>query len=181
MTTTPNYYQILGVSRNCTKPQIKRAYYNLAKKYHPDAAHTGNQEQFRLISLAYQTLSNDEERTLYDMKLDSDTLNYVHMRSTAYPFEAQTYTNYEGMDFFQTRREMRRVLYQEEVREEWAKKRARMMHGLRAILVVFLFVCVLRYMIFKVCNIAKCCICVCALILCSFREFMRNMWQICKK
>jgi hypothetical protein len=83
------------------------------------------------------------------MKLDSDTLNYVHMRSTAYPFEAQTYTNYEGMDFFQTRREMRRVLYQEEVREEWAKKRARMMHGLRAILVVFLFVCVLRYMIFK--------------------------------
>jgi hypothetical protein len=78
------------------------------------------------------------------------------MRSTAYPFEAQTYTNYEGMDFFQTRREMRRVLYQEEVREEWAKKRARMMHGLRVILVVFLFVCVLRYMMFKVCNIAKC-------------------------
>jgi molecular chaperone DnaJ len=63
-----DYYEILGVSRNATKVEIKKAYRKLAMKYHPDR-NPGDkeaEEMFKKINEAYQVLSDDEKRAIYD-------------------------------------------------------------------------------------------------------------------
>ena len=63
-----DYYEILGVSRTATKAEIKKAYRRLAMKYHPDR-NPGDkeaEEKFKLINEAYQVLSDDEKRAIYD-------------------------------------------------------------------------------------------------------------------
>ena len=63
-----DYYEILGVPRNATKEEIKRAYRRLALKYHPDRNKSPEaEEKFKKISEAYAVLSDDEKRRLYDM------------------------------------------------------------------------------------------------------------------
>ena len=62
-----DYYEILGVPRNATKEEIKRAYRKLALKYHPDRNKSPDAaEKFREISEAYAVLSDDEKRAQYD-------------------------------------------------------------------------------------------------------------------
>ena len=63
-----DYYEILGVSRNATKEEIKRAYRRLALKYHPDRNKSPEaEEKFKEISEAYAVLSDDEKRRQYDL------------------------------------------------------------------------------------------------------------------
>jgi len=59
-----DYYKILGVSRNASPGEIKKAYYKLAHKYHPDKG--GDEKKFKEINQAYQILSDKEKRTQYD-------------------------------------------------------------------------------------------------------------------
>lgn len=59
-----DYYKSLGIARNATKDEIKKAYRELAHKYHPDKGGSG--EQFKEINEAYTVLSNDEKRAQYD-------------------------------------------------------------------------------------------------------------------
>ena len=61
---TKDYYKSLGVARNASKEEIKKAYRELAHKYHPDKG--GDAERFKEINEAYQVLSNDEKRAQYD-------------------------------------------------------------------------------------------------------------------
>jgi molecular chaperone DnaJ len=61
-------YEVLGVSRNATEDEIKRAFRELAKKYHPDK-NKGNkeaEEKFKEIVQAYEILNDPEKRKLYD-------------------------------------------------------------------------------------------------------------------
>ncbi|VVB09733.1 unnamed protein product [Arabis nemorensis] len=62
-----NYYSVLGVSKNATKAEIKSAYRKLARNYHPDVnKEPGAEEKFKEISNAYEVLSDDEKKSLYD-------------------------------------------------------------------------------------------------------------------
>ncbi|MFN5969494.1 MAG: molecular chaperone DnaJ [Microcystis sp.] len=62
-----DYYEILGVSRDAGKEDIKRAYRRLARKYHPDVnKEPGAEERFKEINRAYEILSEPETRNRYD-------------------------------------------------------------------------------------------------------------------
>jgi len=68
-----DYYSILGVSPNSSVTDIKHAYRSLSFKYHPDRNKSNEAgEQMRCINEAYETLSDKNKRTHYDMKQNSD-------------------------------------------------------------------------------------------------------------
>jgi len=60
-----NYYETLGVSKDSTQNEIKKAYRKLSIKYHPDKE-GGDEEKFKTISEAYNTIGDKEKRTQYD-------------------------------------------------------------------------------------------------------------------
>ncbi len=60
-----DYYKILGVTKEASEEEIKKAYRRLAHKYHPDKP-GGDGERFKKINEAYQVLSNKEKRSQYD-------------------------------------------------------------------------------------------------------------------
>lgn len=63
-----DYYAILGLNKNATQDEIKSAYRNLAKKYHPDTNNGDpeSEKKFKEISEAYEVLSNPASRSNYD-------------------------------------------------------------------------------------------------------------------
>ncbi|MCP1661990.1 MAG: molecular chaperone DnaJ [Methanocalculus sp. MSAO_Arc1] len=62
-----SYYEILGVPKNAPEKEIKRAYRNLARKYHPDVCKDeGAEERFKKINEAYSILSDADKRRQYD-------------------------------------------------------------------------------------------------------------------
>lgn len=66
--TKRDYYEVLGISRTCTKVEIKKAYRKMAREYHPDVNNGDPQaeERFKEISEAYAVLSSDDKRDQYD-------------------------------------------------------------------------------------------------------------------
>lgn len=62
-----DYYDILGVSKNASKEEIKKAYKKLAKKYHPDLnKETGSADTFKKINEAASVLGDEKKRSQYD-------------------------------------------------------------------------------------------------------------------
>jgi len=63
-----NYYKVLGLRPNASQSQIKSAYYQLSKLYHPGAAKNlpNSEEMFARLSVAYEVLGDPHKRALYD-------------------------------------------------------------------------------------------------------------------
>ncbi len=60
-----DYYEILGVNKDASKDEIKKAFYKLAHKYHPDKK-GGDEKRFKEVNEAYQVLSDEAKRKNYD-------------------------------------------------------------------------------------------------------------------
>lgn len=76
-----NYYKILGVNKDASKSEISKKYRELALKYHPDKnINSGDYEKkrelFNTISEAYEVLSNDDKRKMYDLNNDKFYNNF---------------------------------------------------------------------------------------------------------
>ncbi|KAM6497496.1 hypothetical protein JOM56_007969 [Amanita muscaria] len=70
---TKDYYKILGVSKECTEVDVKKAYRKESLKHHPDKG--GDEEKFKLVVEANAVLSDPERRARYDMGEDEDGMN----------------------------------------------------------------------------------------------------------
>ena len=63
-----DYYKIMGLSRETTQDEIKRAYRKLARKYHPDVSKEKDAEaKFKELGEAYEVLKDPEKRAAYDL------------------------------------------------------------------------------------------------------------------
>ncbi|HSF19572.1 MAG TPA: DUF4388 domain-containing protein [Vicinamibacteria bacterium] len=88
-----NLYDILGVGTTAEEVEIKKAYYSMAKKYHPDRHHSAHlrdiqgllEELFGKITHAYQVLSSTADRLRYDNKLRADAENPPRGSGTEIP------------------------------------------------------------------------------------------------
>ncbi len=62
-----DYYKIMGVSRDVTQEDLKKAYRKLAREFHPDVSKAPNAEQrFKEINEAYEVLKDPQKRAAYD-------------------------------------------------------------------------------------------------------------------
>lgn len=67
MNSDLDYYEVLQISVNADPETVHRVYRLLAQRYHPDNAETGNESQFRMLSEAYQVISDPQRRAQYDV------------------------------------------------------------------------------------------------------------------
>lgn len=87
-----DYYEILGVNKNASKEEIKKAFYKLAHKHHPDKK-GGNEATFKQVNEAYQVLSDDLKRSKYDQY----GAGFENMGTGGYETRGQG--GFEGFDF----------------------------------------------------------------------------------
>ncbi len=67
MAVKRDYYEILGIDRNASPDEVKRAFRKLAKEHHPDRNHKeGSAERFKEVNEAYEVLSDEGKRSAYD-------------------------------------------------------------------------------------------------------------------
>ena len=68
----PNYYDIIGVSRDSTQDEIKKKFRELAKKTHPDKTKEDSEDEMAQLNKAYEVLSDKDLREKYDRYLNVD-------------------------------------------------------------------------------------------------------------
>ena len=89
LTGRGSYYQLLGVTSECTANQVKKSYYSLARRFHPDNHPCGGglatrlKELMSIIAEAYKTLANEETRAAYDKALTEMGALSIHRERLA--------------------------------------------------------------------------------------------------
>jgi len=110
-----NYYHLLGVDLNATKSEIKKAYRLYASKFHPDKQEGDKffDDRFKELLEAYEVLSDDNKRVIYDAKLKKDYQNDE---------KNQTYENRKRKEREQNEREKERKKKEEYERRDKLKR-----------------------------------------------------------
>ena len=99
-----DYYKILGINKNATEAEIKKAFKTQARKYHPDM-HPENKkaemtEKFKDINEAYEVLSDKQKRTIYDQVGSGNYQNYAN-GGAASAGANNYYQNQNGTHYYQ--------------------------------------------------------------------------------
>lgn len=115
-----DYYEILGIPRDATEQEIKKAYRQMALKYHPDRNPNNKEaeEKFKEATEAYSVLIDKEKRAMYDRYGHAgvssgwqDGFTYTHFDSDIFEDFADILGSFFGDDFFGTSRRSRRKRY----------------------------------------------------------------------
>jgi molecular chaperone DnaJ len=85
--TNRDYYEVLGVDRSATTDQIKKAFKKKAAQLHPDNKDTGNEAAFKELVAAYEVLSDDQKRSMYD-RYGADGVKGTRFDSNSFDFSA---------------------------------------------------------------------------------------------
>jgi hypothetical protein len=111
MDTPENYYAILGVPLDADDETLKRAYRQLARRYHPDLAGPEGAIQMKRINRAYDVLSDPEKRLNYDTiiggSIDLRRGGLMRPRPLAHKFHAEDEVEFAGLSIFSTRGPLR--------------------------------------------------------------------------
>lgn len=105
-----DYYKILGVNKNASDAEIKKAFKSMARKYHPDMHPDSEKakmtEKFKDINEAYTVLSDKQKRTIYDQVGEQGYQDYARgggtssrARGGANPYQQYQQYSYGGQDF----------------------------------------------------------------------------------
>ena len=98
-----NYYQILDIDKNASYIEIRKRYLVLALKYHPDRnrhlpdkEYLENENKFKVLTQAFNTLSDPVKRTTYDNLLETNENNPDQSQSSSF-FSSISYSNLLGV------------------------------------------------------------------------------------
>ena len=90
-----DYYETLGVNKGASKDEIKKAFYKLAHKYHPDKKE-GDEKKFKQVNEAYQVLSDDAKRSKYDQFGSADGADFGGFSTQGAPASGWDFSGFQN-------------------------------------------------------------------------------------